>query len=67
MPSGWWHTARILSPSVTVSVNGVNRANARSFRRDYCSNLRRYSPLRAAVVQTLLVVGELLHLFEISA
>ncbi len=65
VPSGWWHTARILSPSVTVSINGVNRANARSFRRDYCANLRRYSPLRAAVVQTLLIVGERLDLFEI--
>ena len=29
VPAGWWHTARILSPSVTVSINGVNRANAR--------------------------------------
>ena len=67
VPAGWWHSARILSPSVTVSINAVNRSNARSFRRDYCSEARRNSPLRAAVVQTLLIVGELLHLFEIYA
>ena len=29
VPAGWWHTARILSPSVTVSINGVNGANGR--------------------------------------
>jgi histone arginine demethylase JMJD6 len=36
MPSGWWHTARILSPSVTVSINGANAANWSDFRRDFC-------------------------------
>ena len=34
VPAGWWHTARILSPSVTVSINTVNRANAAAFRHD---------------------------------
>jgi hypothetical protein len=61
VPAGWWHTARILSPSVTVSINSVNRANARSFRRDYCADLRRYSPRRAAMVQVMLIAGELLN------
>jgi histone arginine demethylase JMJD6 len=65
VPSGWWHTARILSPSVTVSINGVNRANGGSFRRDYCANLKRNSPLRAALVRAALVIGQLTHLFEI--
>ena len=37
VPAGWWHTARILSPSVTVSINGLNRANSRAFRKDYCA------------------------------
>lgn len=36
MPSGWWHTARILSPSITVSINGANAANWSNFRRDFC-------------------------------
>jgi hypothetical protein len=36
MPSGWWHTARILSPSITVSINGANGANWSDFRKDFC-------------------------------
>lgn len=65
VPSGWWHTARILSPSVTVSINSVNRANARSFRRDYCATLRNYSRRHAAMVNLSLIMGQVLHLFGI--
>jgi hypothetical protein len=36
MPAGWWHTARILSPSITISINGVNAANWTDFRKDFC-------------------------------
>lgn len=36
VPSGWWHTARILSPSITISINGANRANWTDFSRDFC-------------------------------
>jgi Cupin-like domain len=36
VPAGWWHTARILSPSITVSINGANAANWRDFSRDFC-------------------------------
>jgi hypothetical protein len=36
VPSGWWHTARILSPSITVSINGANHANWTNFRKDFC-------------------------------
>lgn len=36
MPAGWWHTARILSPSITVSINGANVANWTEFRKDLC-------------------------------
>jgi len=36
MPSGWWHTARILSPSITISINGANAANWCEFRKDFC-------------------------------
>jgi hypothetical protein len=38
VPSGWWHTARILSPSITVSINGANAANWKNFRRDFCGS-----------------------------
>jgi hypothetical protein len=36
VPSGWWHTARILSPSITISINGANAANWSDFRKDFC-------------------------------
>lgn len=36
IPSGWWHTVRILSPSITVSVNTANRANWGKLSEDFC-------------------------------
>jgi hypothetical protein len=35
IPSGWWHTVRILSPSITVSANTANRANWSQLREDF--------------------------------
>ena len=37
VPAGWWHTARILSPSITISINGANKANWKDFKIDYCA------------------------------
>lgn len=34
VPPGWWHTTRILSPSITVSASRVNAANWCDFSRD---------------------------------
>lgn len=67
VPSGWWHTARILSASVTVSVNGVNRANSAAFRRDYCAYLARRSRVLSSGVRSALLVGQATRLFESSA
>ncbi len=64
VPSGWWHTARILSPSVTVSINGVNRANAAAFRRDYCEALAQRSHLLSFVARAGLHFGQATRLFE---
>jgi len=33
VPSRWWHTARILSPSITLSVNTLNRSNWGNFSK----------------------------------
>ena len=57
VPAGWWHTARILSPSVTVSINCVNRANSPAFRHDYCASIARRSPVLGHAVRSVLVVG----------
>jgi histone arginine demethylase JMJD6 len=34
IPAGWWHTARILTPSISVSVNRANASNWRDLTRD---------------------------------
>jgi histone arginine demethylase JMJD6 len=64
VPAGWWHTAQILSSSVTVSVNVLNRANSAAFRRDYCASIARRSVLLSAVVRAGLRFGEATRLFE---
>jgi histone arginine demethylase JMJD6 len=64
VPAGWWHTARILSPSVTVSINCVNRANSVPFRRDYCAAIASRSPLLARAVSSALVLGGRIRIFE---
>ncbi|MDX6690370.1 MAG: hypothetical protein QOG15_1827, partial [Solirubrobacteraceae bacterium] len=64
VPAGWWHTARILTPSVTVSVNGVNRANGAEFRDDFCASIRTRSELRSSVTRAALLVGQVTHLFD---
>ena len=38
VPSGWWHTARIISPSITVSINAANAANWKNFKNDFCQS-----------------------------
>jgi Cupin-like domain len=67
VPAGWWHTARILSPSVTVSINGVNRANGAAFRQDYCDALAERSKLFSSVARAGLVFGQTTRLFEIKS
>jgi hypothetical protein len=50
VPSGWWHTARIVSTSITVSINGANSPNWTAFTKDYRERVRRYSRWKAAVL-----------------
>jgi hypothetical protein len=65
VPAGWWHTARILSPSVTVSINTVNHANGRAFRNDYVETLGRHpAPVRMGV-WAVLALGDFTKLFQI--
>jgi len=64
VPGGWWHTARILSPSVTVSINGVNHANGTEFTNDYCDNIGRRSPALRYVARGGLRVAQATRLFE---
>ena len=65
VPAGWWHTARILSTSITVSINGVSAANWSDFRRDYCRTFVRSSSLKDGLIASYLaVLGVLLSLLD---
>jgi histone arginine demethylase JMJD6 len=64
VPSGWWHTARILTPSVTVSINAVNRANGEAFSRDYVEMIAHRSALAGKAVASYLRLGRRTRLFE---
>jgi histone arginine demethylase JMJD6 len=38
VPTRWWHTARILSPSITISTNVLNESNWHNFTEDMQRN-----------------------------
>jgi histone arginine demethylase JMJD6 len=61
VPSGWWHTARILSPSITVSINGANNANWSDFRKDFSRDYTGRKLPPSAVNAYLLFVGKWLE------
>jgi hypothetical protein len=47
VPAGWWHTTKILTPSITVSASRVNDSNWRDFSQDLKSRAPR--PVRPLV------------------
>jgi histone arginine demethylase JMJD6 len=63
VPAGWWHTARILTTSITVSINGANAPNWGAFIRDYCADIKAYSRWKAAVLLPYLaLLGDVLSI-----
>ena len=57
VPAGWWHTARIVSPSITVSANTVNASNWPAFTHDYVAVAARHrSTWRARMLGAYLAV-----------
>lgn len=50
IPNRWWHTARMLSPSITISYNVANRSNWSNVRDEICYKGRTKS---AALVPAL--------------
>ncbi|MFO0807201.1 MAG: cupin-like domain-containing protein [Gemmataceae bacterium] len=49
VPGGWWHTTRMLSASISVSINTVNASNWRAFSRDICDEMRPFHGRRVAL------------------
>jgi hypothetical protein len=54
VPSRWWHTARILSPSITVSTNVLNESNWDNFTED----MQRHSSSAARLVKSIYFSAE---------
>ena len=58
VPSGWWHTVKILSTSITISVNAANHWNWNLFVQDFVASERgRSLSARAALYSYLLALG----------
>jgi hypothetical protein len=38
VPSRWWHTAKMLTPSITLSINTLNTSNWGNFQQDMTRN-----------------------------
>ena len=67
VPGGWWHTARILTTAIAVSINGVSAVNCRDFRRDYCAEVANASKLKATLMTPYLAaLGGLLSFLDNS-
>jgi Cupin-like domain len=56
VPSAWWHTVKILTPSITISVNAANRPNWAPFVSDYVGAKRaKRSPAYCAALRAYLL------------
>jgi histone arginine demethylase JMJD6 len=63
IPSGWWHTARIRTTSITVSISTAGAGNWAGFRRDYCAAVACRSRLKSALLAPYMTgLGMLLSL-----
>jgi histone arginine demethylase JMJD6 len=57
VPAGWWHTTKILSPSITVSASRVNASNWRDFSQDLKARAPRpVRPIVSAYLTSLRLV-----------
>ena len=59
VPAGWWHTVKILTHSITISVNVANPPNWGAFVSDYVDSKRRSrsASYRAALNAYLVALG----------
>ncbi len=64
IPAGWWHTVRILTPSITVSCDGANAANWALFKSDYLEAYRGKFGLKGALYATYFAAFERLMQFS---
>jgi len=67
VPSGWWHTTRMLTPSITISVNTANSSNWKAFCRDFVDSTRRHrsSSVALGLKAYLTIFGIVQPLFDV--
>lgn len=65
IPCGWWHTARSLTPTISVALDCLNDSNWKNFMSEVDMNMQQRRPKLAGAVQTYLsVVGSVLGTVE---
>lgn len=65
IPCGWWHTARSLTPTISVALDCLNASNWKNFMNEVAMNMQQRKPQLAKAVQAYLsVLGSVLGTFE---
>ena len=65
IPCGWWHTARSLTPTLSVALDCLNASNWKNYMHEVHTSLSSRRPQLAKVVRTYLsVLGDVLGTFE---
>lgn len=68
IPCGWWHTARSLTPTISVALDCLNASNWKNFMQEVDTNMQQRKPQLAKAVKTYLsVLGGVLGTFEKQA
>lgn len=65
IPSGWWHTTKIITPSIAVLVNFINSDKWSSFVDDCYWYYRNHNPIKREILRVyLVVIGKLMMCYE---
>ena len=65
IPCGWWHTARSLTPTISVALDCLNGSNWKQFMNEVDINMKQRKPKLAPVVQAYLgMLGGVLGTLE---
>ncbi len=54
IPCGWWHTARSLTPTISVALDSLNASNWKNFMQEVNTNMNQRRPQLTKVVQAYL-------------
>jgi histone arginine demethylase JMJD6 len=67
IPCGWWHTAKSLTPTVSIALDALNDANWNAFREDVKFETSKRSKMKAFLLDTYLAsAGIIFNVIEKS-